>query len=746
MERVVALLHVQSWKCNFMKRTAGGSFPLLLFLLLLAFSGARAQTYPVQATTLLVPPFSGYLQDQVSSQKLKVLLMLNDFSKPAYNVKIKFRLTGQNISIRSKPYYFYGPVTLLPGVPLELSGDDLAQLLADNNLDFSGISYTDYQQHKTLPEGFYTFCFTAYDHDNPLSIPVSQEACAFAWMTYCDPPLLNFPMCNSILPVSVNSGGLPNGPQQVTFSWTSSSAGCPSSLSNTEYIFELYEIFPNGQNPNNIIQTTTPVYTVVTQSTLLNYGITEPPLQLGRSYCWRVKARDVNGSDFFKNEGWSSVCQFTYGSTTGLLGSMIDLQLNAQVIRHNAAKLYWSPNSVFPAYRVEYRKTGNPGYAWFGNTTSQSALVACDLEAQTQYEARLCGIFSGGDSSEWCDAILFTTPAQAPVNCNDQSPAPSMQNFSPLTTLQPNTKLQIGQFELRVTALQSTASASGMYSGAGHITLLGAVNIHVTFSNIMVGSDYVVYQGEVKAVSEGIQQWLSQQGAGMFVHQQYGGTIDSTWVQNGQIVIVSTTGDTSYVTPAEFPYTIQDEQGNTYTYNSDGSITYSMQPPHIVMNEAEKNIYVLALKKLQMDYQKTRVQELKQEFDQKKQENNQQILQGYGITAPASAGNADPFLVCSFRQLKNDSAFAVPSYEKSKIIAEINYLDALVKRRLGGKIPDTKDLDLYGNFLMINEKKSIEYIRERLQAGAAVEEIAQVVKEKLDSFITNTLLKYRYEN
>jgi hypothetical protein len=560
---------------------------ILCFLFFICSANFFCQTYPVQATTILVPPFSGYLQDFAGAQgeKLKLLLVLNDFSKPSYNVKIKFKLVGQNISIQSKPFYYYGPVTLYPGVPLEISGDDLAQLLSDNNLNYSGINFNDYQQRKVLPEGFYTFCFTVYDNDNSILIPVAQEACAFAWMTYSDPPFLNLPMCNSVVPAQggINNNGMANGPQQITFNWTMNNAGSPASITNTEFTFELFEIFPAGQNPNNSVQTTTPIYTVTTQSTLLNYGITEPPLQIGREYCWRVKAKDVNGYDYFRNNGYSLVCKFSYGTATGLLGNSVQLALDAQPIRYNAAKFSWTPNTIFSSYRVEYRKTGNSSFYWFGLNSANSGSVASDLEAQTEYEARLRGVFANGDTGVWSNIVNFTTPPQTPINCNDQSPAPGMQNFVALTSMQPNTKLQIGQFEMRVTSLSATTSPTGQYSGYGHVTMFGFLNVHVHFTNISVGTDFIVYQGEVEAVTEGIANWVNQNLADQFGGNNTGDVVTGNTTSDETVNFVIT-GITIDTTGTGATITITGANGQTETYavfdlpvtiqGSDGTIWY----------------------------------------------------------------------------------------------------------------------------------------------------------------------------
>src|SRR3954469_24961478 len=93
-----------------------------LFVLSLLGSGGicLAQTYPVHITTQLVTPFSGYLPDYTiaGEEKLKLLILFTDFTKPSYNIKLKISIQGQGISIQSKSYFFAGQITVQPGVPI----------------------------------------------------------------------------------------------------------------------------------------------------------------------------------------------------------------------------------------------------------------------------------------------------------------------------------------------------------------------------------------------------------------------------------------------------------------------------------------------------------------------------------------------------------------------------------------------------------------------------------------------------
>src|SRR4051812_34462978 len=96
---------------------------LFLALLFLPLFSA-AQSYPVQLTTQLLPPFSGYIPDYAApgNENLRLLILFTDFSRASYDIKLKIKIEGQGIIIQSKSWYFSGPVTLEPGVPQLLSG------------------------------------------------------------------------------------------------------------------------------------------------------------------------------------------------------------------------------------------------------------------------------------------------------------------------------------------------------------------------------------------------------------------------------------------------------------------------------------------------------------------------------------------------------------------------------------------------------------------------------------------------
>ncbi len=484
---------------------------ILLTFLVFNFSLLiKSQTFPVSITTQLSPPFSGYLPDYATAgnDKLKLLVLFNDFSKPSYNVKLKIKIDGQGITIQSKPFYFDGPFTLEPGVPTMLEGFDFAGLLNSNNLDFSGITKTQYEQRKVLPEGFYSICVTAYDYTNPNNIIVSNVSCAYAMMILSDPPYLNLPSCGSNLQI-VN-------PQQITFNWTPINQGSPNSNNQTDYVLELFEVRPPNANPNNIVQTLPPIFTETTSLTTFNYGITEPPLINAMQYVWRVRAVDQSGRDLFKNNGYSQICTFTWGSA--YTGANLNINLTGVPLSHRQIKCNWDSLNLYQNYKLEFKKV-NGTANWFPVNTPNARARISSLEPNTDYNVKVSGELPDNSWGPSSNVITVHTPAAPVYNCGEMPMPFNPQTFVPLTVGTVGMIWEIGQFEVLVTGLDNTASANGMYCGKGRVLMgfAGALNFPVTFTNVVVNKDLEIVAGKVNVRSKGIDAWLNQNNVGFFI-------------------------------------------------------------------------------------------------------------------------------------------------------------------------------------------------------------------------------------
>ncbi|MFL5754599.1 MAG: hypothetical protein ACJ76F_14395, partial [Bacteroidia bacterium] len=109
---------------------------LMLFLFACAFS-SRAQIYPFQVTTVLLPPSSPYLSDYFApgSGKLTANVSFNDFNEPSWKFKLRLTIESNSVTIQTAPTYTPStPIIISPGIPLILTDEVLAPYFEYNNL------------------------------------------------------------------------------------------------------------------------------------------------------------------------------------------------------------------------------------------------------------------------------------------------------------------------------------------------------------------------------------------------------------------------------------------------------------------------------------------------------------------------------------------------------------------------------------------------------------------------------------
>ena len=539
---------------------------IITLLLLLSCTGLiRSQTHPITAFVNLSPPYSSYLPDYADpfNNQLKILLTLNDFTVPSYQVKLRFKFEGSGYLIQSSDLVGLPPITVTPGVPVEISGSDLAPYLSTSNLTFSGINIADYELRKVLPEGPCSICVEVVDYSNPNQSLLGNLACAQAWFSLNDPPLLNTPICGNEIP--------PSYPQNLIFSWTPISMGSPYGLS-TEYDFELFEIRPEGGDPNMIVNSTLPIFTATTNSTFLNYGIIEPQLQLGMQYVWRVKAREVDGRDIYRNQGYSAVCTFTYGNIIESLADGITLELNAEGIGPRIAKAYWNANSAFTSYRLECRKTGNPDYAWFPYESNIGEITVNSLEPNTKYECRVRGLIGTGFQSEWSNITEFSTLSTPEYLCGSTALPGKQTDIIPLTNLMVGNFVSYGQFDMMITALEELPN-SGHYKGYGKVLVpFTLTSFSVKFDDILVDANYMVREGRADALTDGLGNLTN------FMDREFiNGVIDDVEIDTvlGTVTVYFGEEEQTFDFPENGgPLVIEDSSGLIFIIEPDGGIIY----------------------------------------------------------------------------------------------------------------------------------------------------------------------------
>lgn len=496
---------------------------------------------------------------------MKIFLTLTDFTVPSYQVKLKFTLTGNGYTISNQSLLNLPAFTLSPGTPLEISGSDLAPYLATQNLLFSGIDVADYDQRKVLPEGPCQICVEVIDFSNPNQAVLSNPACSQVWFSLNDPPLTNTPFCGNEITTS--------DPQQIIFSWSPLHMNSLHSA-GTQYTFELFEIRPDGADPNQVVNSSLPIFMQVTDQTFINYGITEPQLQTGMSYAWRVKAQDIQGRDFFRNNGYSTVCTFTYGNVAASLADGITLTLNSTGTGTRVGFAWWNVSSTFTGYKVEVRKTGNPDYEWFPYESLGGELKIYQLEPSTQYECRVKGLIGDDYESEWSNTSVFTTQPTPDYACGNTTIPPVENTLTPLMNAISGMTFTVGQFEMMVTDIQplDPILKPGHYTGTGKINVAFLYDVRVSYEDILVDDNLMVRSGKVEAITQGVDAWMQSQ-----IEPDYyvDGTItDFEWTDSTSLTVWVDGQPQTFSFDEHDPIIIQDEDGMIYTFNSDG--TYSV--------------------------------------------------------------------------------------------------------------------------------------------------------------------------
>ncbi len=548
-------------------RAKASDIKRILFLLAFGFYyfTSSAQSYPVQINTQLVAPYSGYLPDYAdpTAQNLKIILQLNDFTQPTYNLKLKFEIKGNGFTLVTKSLYNPPPISLQPGQPVLLSGTDIAPYLSSNNLDFIGINQSQYEQRMALPEGYYSICVTAYDYYTGSPVQVSNEACGQGWFTLSNPPLLNLPFCNTV----VN----PLQPQNLFFSWTPVNLGSPNSAFNTSYLFELWEMRPDSTvNPNQLVQNTQPIFSQVTTINNFNYGMAEPALNLYYKYAWRVRVIDGTGRDWFVNNGYSQVCTFYYGSLSNTLGNNNGLNLQAEALDYTTGKATWTIQSIYNNYQLEVRKANTQN--WFPYNTPNANQQIDNLEPNKTYECRVKG-FGNNINSDYSNIAQFTTPNAPTYNCNQTAPVYSVNSTPlPLNKAITGALVRSGQFDIVIKFIEPATNGPGWYKGNGYALMFGVLPIPVTFTNVFIDDRLRHQQGVIEATTQGIQNWMKQfdieDAEDNATYTE--GTIDSVYINGNQYCYTTIQNPTPVCTdldPGNLPEVIRDGEGNQYVIN-----------------------------------------------------------------------------------------------------------------------------------------------------------------------------------
>lgn len=266
-----------------------------------------AQDYPANVITTLQPPYSVYLADFADpiTHSLNANVTFLDFNEPSWQARLKVTIESNRIRVETKPEFQPAPISLVSGVSKQISGIDLSEYLRLENVNISGEGQQNLLLNGRLPEGMYSFCIEVLDYTT--GDPISKPSCSNAWLTLNDPPVIISPSCNGYVPAL--------SPQNVMFQWQLR-GNSPNTTLGVDYEMQLFEMLEPTMDAQSALMNSQviPIYTSnPTSFTSLQYDLSAPPLEVGKSYVYQIKATDQEQRDVFKNGGLSEVCWFHYG-------------------------------------------------------------------------------------------------------------------------------------------------------------------------------------------------------------------------------------------------------------------------------------------------------------------------------------------------------------------------------------------------------------------------------------------------
>jgi len=757
---------------------------LVLILAGIAFC-TQAQFYPVQSTPQLVPPYSVYLSDYATpgNEKLRVILVQRDLTQPSYLLRLvmSVELNGK-IIMRTSRTYNPPPISLNPGIPTVISGGDLAPYLDSRNIDFVGYSKEQYERTKALPEGSYQITFTAYDYHRQ-DVQVSNAGGTFYYLAKSEPPMVNYPACGSKV--------LMRTPQQIVFSWLSRNTSSPNSVADTEYQLELFETRPAGRNPNDIVLSTQPVFKTLLSTTQYVYTPADPLLLENMTYVWRVRAIDRNGKDAFRNNGYSEVCTFVYGSTDPDMSIGVVKNLRAEGEGERKGRIWWDKGD-FDSYRVYYRKPGNE-YEWFienvtkeelekaGKTNGEVKLF--DLEPDTEYETRVQGK-KNGYFGNYTDVVKFRTPPHQVAQCGSNAAKP----YGDMTKPSPNnlikgTTIQLDDMEMML--LDVAPLGNGWFKGIGKVSVkyFGGANFAVKFDKLFIDEDRVAGYGRVDYISKGMAEMLVQQSVNAAqkakeqIQQQnrdawdgtvfydkiisYDVPIDTITSEGiGYLNITDSDGNTTtnaevaqiLLAAPEKAIIIQDKNGDQFVVQKDGDKTKVTKVPggglspnnNVVVSDAVIDLIKKALKELRKDYSDSKIKDLQQQRDSKESDLDKELAEQdarYNVgqsNIPSVEPGESMYFETSVDDTPDDGYAIANAYKK----LELDVNKAKVIRLIAQDKKNEQAIKDMAAELTYNGQNIQAYIEQQKANKKSDDEIVAAIKASITDFVETTLKKY----
>lgn len=449
---------------------------------MLCSNNTLAQTFPIYAQLVALPPHSMYLSDYSTSNNIQLHLIQRDMNTTEQEIYLNIELEGAGVRLKTLPNYRPSSyIEIVPGSMLSLGNVDLAEYLIMPALNFEGLSQESFvARNQQLPEGLYKLKIKAFFKFS--GAQASNETMALMSLYRGQPPVISFPTHN---------GKVPEHPMQgFQIQWINRNVA-GGWISQPSYRIQMWEMTDASQDPNIVVHSAyPPILDEYCNVTSFMYGPSQTALVAGKSYALRVQVLDPESRDLYSHNGYSQVVKFTYGEAcnppTGLVATLDRRQIN-----------YAWANTPGQGYHVQY---GRIDTAWTETKVLVNRFSLKNPYPRAQYRmqvATICGV----DRLSAYTTVIFTdvpgTGPQSQASCGDPFPNIKLKNKQLLPSIKIGDKFTAYDFDITVT--QVIRNDSNGYAGVGKtpFMLLGGIDAVVAFDDIRINADRQLIEGRV---------------------------------------------------------------------------------------------------------------------------------------------------------------------------------------------------------------------------------------------------------
>lgn len=412
-----------------------------------------------------------------------VNLLVNDVTITELPVKLHIKLESSGITIESIPTQAVAPMFLGGGEARVLTGDDFAQYLNLNNLNFKGFSKEAYIKNGQLPAGLWKFSVSVRHFYTNKTI--SNIGTVTAWITSYKPPVLTSPKDGENAP---SNAALP-----LTFSWQASKhTGGTAAIM---YRFEMWERRIEGVPAQTVAASVPPIYTTETAGRYVEIMPATLALEPGMKYCWRVTAFDPSGMVTVENKGESEVRTFQYlEKCPEVCGLTVD-------IKDDTGYASWEENRMhLGGYNFEfYDDEGTCHKTLWGSSTKTAGIGG---EYGKTWHVRVQGLCRSGVEGPWSDWVDFKIPdAFKPLKdengntygCGREVPERVITNFELIDNIQKGDTLEDERGTTKYIVHSAIKNEDGSFRGLSYMKLsFWGVKVLGEYNNMKVNTDGVI--------------------------------------------------------------------------------------------------------------------------------------------------------------------------------------------------------------------------------------------------------------